>query len=321
MRTRRTYITAAMVSSSALLLTACGSAAAGPDSRDEDSTAEDTITVEHAQGTTDVAANPESVVVFDYGSLDTLDALEVDITGVPQDNLPDFLSDYGGDDYEDVGTLFEPDLEAINAIDPDLIIVAARSADAYDDLSEHWPTIDMTVDFDNFLDDLQQQTQTLGEIFDHDDAATEQWETLEATIDDVRELTVDADPGLILSTSGGEVTVFGEDSRFGLIHSVLGVPTAVNDVEPLPHGEAISFEMIRDTDPDWLFVNDRDAAIGESGASAEAILDNDLVHATGAWESDQVVYLDAQRWYIVMSGVRNANEMFTQIGDAFEEKN
>lgn len=303
----------------ALVLSACSSTASPNGSNDEQtSNADDaqTITVTHKQGETEVQTQPEKVVVFDYGSLDTLQALDVEVVGTPQDNLPDALSAYGADSVENVGTLFEPDYEAINAIDPDLVIVGGRSAEAYPELSQHWPTIDLSVDFNSFLEDVHTSTETLGEIFGKEQEAQSALQELDAEVEEVKGIGQDAGPGMIVSTSGGEVTVYGEDSRFGIIHTVLGVPQAVNDVEALPHGEVISFEMIRDTDPEWLFVNDRDAAIGESGESARAILDNELVHATQAWEHDQVVYLDAQRWYIIMSGVDNAKQMFAEIGEA-----
>lgn len=301
----------------ALSLAACGSSTPDADGpADAGATPDDILMVVHEQGTTEVPKNPEKVVVFDYGSLDTLETLGVDVIGAPKDNLPDSLSQYNTDSVEAVGTLFEPDYEAINAIDPDLVIVGGRSAAAYPELEKHWPTIDLSVDYNNFVEDVEASTLTLGEIFGKDAEARAAVAELNDVVEEVKGIGQTMGPGMIVSTSAGEVTVYGVDSRFGIIHSVLGVPEAVNDVEALPHGEVISFEMIRDTNPDWLFVNDRDAAIGESGESARAILDNELVHATTAWKEDQVVYLDAQRWYIIVSGVTNAKEMFIQIGDA-----
>lgn len=327
MRIRHTFV-AASIAAAALALAGCGGASEAqqsseaeqpaPEAEEADPSSEtgETLTVTHKQGEEEVPRNPETVVVFDYGSLDTLDTLGVQVAGVPKGNLPDSLADYDSEEIAGVGTLFEPDYEAINALDPDLIIVGGRSAAAFPELVKNWTTIDLSVDHLNFLDDIHDSTDTLGEIFGKQAEAADARADLDQVVDEVRGLGADAGPGMIVSTSGGEVTVYGSDSRFGIIHTVLDVPEAVNDVEALPHGEAISFEMIRDTDPDWLFVNDRDAAIGESGEAAEAILDNELVRDTTAWKDDQVVYLDAQRWYIVMSGVTNAKEMFSQIGAA-----
>ncbi|RYE79778.1 MAG: hypothetical protein EOP19_19750, partial [Hyphomicrobiales bacterium] len=82
------------------------------------------LVIKHAQGETKVVRNPQKVITFDYASLDTLDALGVDIAGLPGSNLPHYLGQYGDAKYIKVGTLFEPDYEAIAAAQPDLIIVA-----------------------------------------------------------------------------------------------------------------------------------------------------------------------------------------------------
>src|SRR5699024_2907688 len=80
----------------------------------------------------EVDKNPEKVIVFDFGSLDTLDKLDIDVTGVPQKNVPEYLDKYEGEAYENIGALKEPDFEKIAEIDPDLIIISGRQSDVYD---------------------------------------------------------------------------------------------------------------------------------------------------------------------------------------------
>ena len=79
-------------------------------------------------------------------------------------------------------------------------------------------------------------------------------------------------------------------------------------------------EMVKELNPDWMFVVDRDAAVGqaEAGDTAEQVLDNELVRATNAWQQDQVVYLSPERWYIVMTGASNFPAMLTEIADAIQ---
>src|SRR5690625_1046480 len=48
------------------------------------------ITVSHQLGETPVPKNPETVVVFDFGILDSLDALDVPVIGIPQANVPSY---------------------------------------------------------------------------------------------------------------------------------------------------------------------------------------------------------------------------------------
>lgn len=297
----------------AVTLSACGS------SDEASGTNEDTVTVEHAQGETEVPVNPDSVLTFDIASLDTMDALGVDaVTGVPKESLPDYLDKYGSDDYTNIGTLFEPDYEAIPETEPDLIIVAGRSAEAYDDLAEDFTVIDLTMDSTDYSASLEDRTQTLASIFDAEEQAGDALEKLQQRTEAIKDAAGDQGTGLVLLTSGGKVTAFGTGSRYDWIHSEFGVEPAVENVKHEGHhGEAVSFEYIQEADPDWIFVVDRDAAIGEEGKSAEQVLDNDLVAQTTAWKEDQVVYLDPEAWYIVAGGLTSTSTMIDQFEEAF----
>lgn len=313
MKLLRIAASAAAAALLAATLSACGS------SDEASGTNEDTVTVEHAQGETEVPVNPDSVLTFDIASLDTMDALGVDaVTGVPKDSLPDYLDKYGSDDYTNIGTQFEPDYEAIPATEPDLIIVAGRSADAYDDLAEDFTVIDLTMDSTDYSASLEDRTETLASIFDVEEQAGDALEKLQQRTEAIKDAAGDQGTGLVLLTSGGKVTAFGTGSRYDWIHSEFGVEPAVENVKHEGHhGEAVSFEYIQEANPDWIFVVDRDAAIGEEGKSAEQVLDNDLVAQTTAWKQDQVVYLDPEAWYIVAGGLTSTSTMIDQFEEAF----
>lgn len=277
----------------------------------------DEITVTHAQGETVVPVEPQTVVTFDLGVLDTLDALGVEVAGVPEAaNLPERLAQYAGDGYTKVGTLFEPDYEVVNSLEPDLIIVGGRSSEVYGDLERIAPTIDLTVDNADFVEDLVRHLETLGQIFAAEDRVDDEVATLRSRIDEVAAQAADAGTGLVLLTTGGEVAAYGPGSRFGIIHDELGVAPAAPDVEDATHGDAVSFELILEADPDHLFVLDRDAAIGESGEAAAAVLDNEIVAQTTAWQQDQVTYLDGNDWYLMPTGLRSLSNMIDAIETA-----
>lgn len=308
--------TATRLRSLTLLATVCltvGALAGCGGAGEASSSSSPHITVSHAQGETKVPVNPKKVITFDLASLDTLTELGVDVAGLPKSNLPDFLSRYNSDKYVNAGTLFEPDYEAVNAAQPDLIIVAGRSAAVYKDLSKIAPTIDLTIDQKDWLNSFAETTRTLGKIFEREAEVDAALKDLNSKIEAVKAQTAGAGRGLIVLTSGGKVTAYGPGSRFGMLHDVLGVTPAVADVEAATHGEAISFEFIREQNPDWLFVVDRDAATGESSAAAKQVLDNDLVAQTKAWSSNQVVYLDPVRWYLIGAGLSTVDAMITQI--------
>lgn len=304
----------AALAASVLALTACGgSADAG---NDASAGAETTLTVEHAQGSTAVPANPQKVYTFDLGVLDSLDSLGVAVSGVPQGNLPQALDAYESDDYTKIGSVKEPDFEAIAAGAPDLIIISGRTADYYDELSEIAPTVDLSVDQAAPIDSFKEVSTTLGRIFEKEAEVTEHLTAIDARISEARDNAADSGTGLVILTSGGELTAYGAGSRFGLIHDVLGVEPAAEVTEDGSHGQSISFEFIAKTDPDYLFVIDRDSAIGESGDAAAAVLDNELVNGTTAAEEDHIVYLDAASWYLVGYGLGNIEAMVSSVNDA-----
>ena len=307
----------AVVAAGTLALTTALAACSSSEADDAQALAE-TVTVEHAQGSTEVPADPQRVVVFDMGVLDTLDTLDVDVVGLPKANVPSFLSEYESEEYTDVGTLQEPDYEALARLDPDLVIVGFRSAAAYPELSESFPTVDATFEWSgDYLANFGESATMLGEIFGKEAEVESALADIDAKAEEIRPAGEAAGSGMVLMTSGGEVTLNGADSRFGLIYSELGVTEAETGVEAADHGEAVSFELIRDVNPDRMFVVDRDAAIGEAGGqAAEQVLDNELVASTTAWKNDQVVYLDGERWYVVMHGLSNVPAMLDEVGAA-----
>ena len=279
----------------------------------EDEAEADTVTIEHYSGTDEVPVNPETIVVMDLGVLMSLDALGItaDAFGSLGTPLPDAWAAVAENpDLAPVGTAFEPDYEAINALEPDLILVATRSSATYPEMSEIAPTVDLTFDDDvDFLTGFRTRHEQIGDIFGVQDAVAEQLGALDARIEDIAARTGDAGTALVVLTSGTEVSAYGPGSRFGLVHDALGfAPADESLAEDETHGEAVSFEFIAEAAPDVMFVVDRSAAIGEEGGeSAQAILDNDLVNGTPAAQEGRVVHVDGAAWYLAFNSLPGVN--------------
>ncbi|GAB2544442.1 ABC transporter substrate-binding protein [Gracilibacillus alcaliphilus] len=284
----------------------------------DNSEAASEVVVEHELDTTTVPVNPEKVVVFDYGSLETLDELGVEIAGVPQGSLPPHLEKFEGEEYTNVGGLKEPDFEAIAMLAPDLIIISGRQSEVYDDLKELAPTIYMGVDSEDFVNSFENNVITLGEIFEKEQEATDKLAEVMDVVDEVNASTADLDEkGLIILTNDGNISAYGPGSRFGIIHDVLGVKSADEKIEVSTHGQNVSFEYIADTNPDYLFVIDRNVTVGGE-ASAQETLNNDLVQGTNAAQNDKIVYLDANYWYVSGGGLVSVAEMANDIKEAVQ---
>jgi iron complex transport system substrate-binding protein len=101
--------------------------------------------IEHAMGTTQVTGQPQRVVVLDTGELDTALSLGLTPVGAVEAITGDGLPEYLGDrvrDVELVGTIEQPNLEAIAALQPDLILSSkVRHEAIYDQLSQLAPTV------------------------------------------------------------------------------------------------------------------------------------------------------------------------------------
>lgn len=274
------------------------------------------ITVKHAQGELVLPAPPKRVLVQDVAFIDILDALGVDITGVTSDShrYPDYLAQYTGKDYIKTGTLQEPNYEVIAAANADLMIIANRSATKLKDLSRILPTIDLTPDNANFLTSIKGNISTLGAIFDKQERAAELNASIDAKFDQLRAATADNDSSaIVLVTNAGKLGVYGPQSRVSWLFTEAGFKPVLSDIDDRFHGgDSVSFEFILESNPDWLFVIDRDAGIGKGGA-AQKLLDNELVRETTAWKRGQVVYLDPMDAYTVMHGYRSVMNLADEV--------
>lgn len=262
------------------------------------------ITVQHASGNTGVSLNPKKVVVLDLSALDTLDALNIPVTGVPNWKLPPDLARYEGKQYLKMGSLFDPDYEAVNAAAPDLIIIGARMRKNYAQLSKIAPTIDLSLDANDFYASVEHNARILGQIFTREAEVEQHLARLKESTARLRQQASKAGRSLIVMTTGGKISAYGKGSRFGAMHDQFGLQAADPNIKPATHGQAISYEYILKTNPDWLLVVDRDGAIGSQGKAAAQLLDNPLVAQTRAWRQKQVVYLDPAHQYITSGGLR-----------------
>ena len=99
------------------------------------------LEITHELGIAKISPNPQKVVVFDYGTLDTLDELGIPVAGVAKASLPNYLSKYENEKYTDIGTLFEPNFEVLAKLAPDLILISGRQQTQYDVLTAIAATI------------------------------------------------------------------------------------------------------------------------------------------------------------------------------------
>ncbi|MDR7123963.1 siderophore ABC transporter substrate-binding protein [Pseudotabrizicola sp. 4114] len=272
------------------------------------------VTILTAQGEVSVPAGPAKIAVFDIAAIDTLTALGVTPDGTPDKLYVDYLSDVP---VNPMGTLFEPDLEALAGLAPDLIIVGGRSSTQVDALSPIAPTIDMTI-WEDIPTEARQRIEAYGTLFGKTEQAAELLASYDATLTAAKAAVAGKGTALILQTNGPKVSAYGKGSRFGWLHTALDLPEAYANLNPDTHGDAVSFEFIAQANPDWLIVVDRAAAIGET-ASAQATLDNPLVAGTTAGQKGQILYLSSGPVYIAGGGYTSITTTLSELTAAFSK--
>ena len=94
------------------------------------------------------------------------------------------------------------------------------------------------------------------------------------------------------------------------------VPEASEDHQ----GDDISVEAIADSNPDWILVMDRDAAVAaddpEYAPAAEVLEASEALTGVTAVKEDQLVYMPADTY--TNEGIQTYTEFFNTLADAFE---
>jgi len=269
------------------------------------------VTIATAQGDVTLPAQPQKVAVFDIAAIDSLTALGVAVAGAPEKTFMPYLQD-ATKDAAKIGTLFEPNLETLAGLGPDLIIIGGRSAAQKAAVEQVGTTIDMTISPD-LLTDAKARIDAYGKLFAKTDEATALNATLDEKIAALQEASKGKGKALVILTNGPKMSASGKGSRFGWIYDATGLPEAVENLKVGSHGDAISHEFIAEANPDWLFVIDRGAAVGGEGQSAEATLTNPLIEGTNAWKNGRVAYLPPANMYISGAGYNSLVETLDQL--------
>ena len=280
------------------------------------------LTIAQPEGYKEVTldAKPETVVVFDYGYLDTLDALGVDVASVSTSSLPTYLSKYADEaTYKNAGALKEPDFEAISMMNPDIIFISGRQADAYEELSKIAPTVYVGLDTTDYMNSFKANTELAGKMFGKEAEATAALEEIDAKVAELAGKTESIEEkALVVLASEGELSAYGPGSRFGVIHDVYGFKAVDENLEVSTHGQNVSYEYVLEKNPDILFVVDRDAVAIEGESGTKAAIENEIVSKTNAVKNGKVYYLDPEAWYLSGGGIESENAKIDAVLEAIK---
>ena len=287
----------------------------------EQSAEQTTVQVTDANGEkAELKKNPKRVVVFDYGVADILKNLGVDaVVGLPKNGkMPEILSNYSDDKYTNVGSLKETDFEAVESLNPDLIIIGGRQAEDIDSFKEIAPTVNLAVDGQDYMNSFKTVVTDLGNLFDKQDEAKKAIDEIEAKIAKVNKTVTEK--GLtasVVMANEGNISAFSAKSRYGLIYNGLGFAEVDKNIDDSTHGQQVSFEYFLENKADYVFVVDRGAITGK-GDSASKLFDNEVMNKTEVAKNGNIVYLNSVIWYTMTGGIESTNQMIDEIADAIK---
>lgn len=327
-------ITMTLALTAALALTACGSNASAQDTAsdsgtqteagtNEETPTEVTIQSLNAAGETVdlvVPYDPERIAILDMASLDILDSLGVGdrVVGSAATSL-DYLQDYVTDEnITNLGTIKEADLEAVMACEPDVIFIGGRLSESYDALSEIAPVVYLSTDAETgVVESVRNNATTVASIFGLEENVDELMSDFDSRIEALATFAEGKTAIVGLSTSGS-FNILGNDGRCSIIGKEIGFENLGDGDTTSTHGNETSFELVVELNPDYIFVMDRDAAIGTEGAQlAQEIVENELVMGTDAYKNGNIVYLEHPAvWYTAEGGIEALNVMLTDLESA-----
>jgi iron complex transport system substrate-binding protein len=259
-------------------------------------------TVGHFGGSTDIPAEPERVVVIATGQLDAALTLGVVPVGVAYGDgaglVPEYLEREFPEyvdrmvDFVDVGVRQSPNLEAIAALEPDLILAnEAGSEELYPTLSAIAPTVltegtgvNWKQDFLLLADAVGRSTQAQTFLDEFASRATDLGE----------ELSADAPTVSFVRFNADRARVFGTASFAGFIawDARLARPASQQFDKT---SQDFSEEQIQLADADWVFVGSQDTG---PGSKAQAFTSNPLWTGMSASTAEHVVSVEDDPWYL-----------------------
>lgn len=279
-----------------------------------------TVTVTDRNGEVTVPLNPKNVVVLDLSSLEILQELGVEPAGLPKGSLTSYLDKYNDEKYADIGTVKEYDLEKIASLNPEVIIIENRQEEGYDELSKIAPVLFLGTDTGKNMESLERNLKALGTLFDQTEAAEQILADYNSRIEAINsKVTEKNETALFVMVNEGELSVYGEGSRFGFIYNPVGFAVADETIESSTHGQTITSEYVKEKNPAYIFVMDRGAVVsGTTDKKANEVMENELIKTTDAYKKGHIYYVDSEAWYLGGSGVISVDKMISDMEKAIK---
>jgi iron complex transport system substrate-binding protein len=298
-----------------LLLAACG---AGEDesknTAEEPKEKEESYTVEHAMGTTTLEKTPEKVVILTNEGTEALLALGVTPVGAVQSWTGDPWYDHIAEDMKDVqvvGVESQVNVEAIAALQPDLIIGnKMRQEDIYEQLKAIAPTV--------FAEDLRGNWKNNFELYskavNKEEKGKEVLAAYDQRIEDLKEKLgdkVNTEVSMVRFMAG-DVRIYHKDSFSGVILEQIGMARPENQDKEDFAEKGVTKERIPAMDGDILFYFTYDEGDGKATEVEKEWIEDPLFQNLEVAKKGEVHKVSDAIWNTA-GGVKAANLMLDDL--------
>ena len=183
------------------------------------------------------------------------------------------------DNIVDIGNHREPNLEAIVAAEPDVIVSGQRFQTHDADIEKLVPDA-ILVDFEPrdgepFDAELIRHTESLGEIFGKQEEAAQLVDDFQNALERAKAAYNPEQTVMAVNISGGEIGYVapGVGRTWGPLFDLIGMKPAleVQNATDDHQGDDISVESIAAANPDWMLILDRDAGTRTDEGSPAAL--------------------------------------------------
>ena len=279
----------------------------------------ETVNCNNQEQTILVKNNPKRLAVMDYSALDIIDTLNLggNVVGVSkQENSIEYLNSYiENDNLINLGTIKEPNMEGVLEANPDLIIIGGRLAEYYDELSKIAPVYLMQTKIEEgVVNSIKNNAKTIASLYGIESEVEKKFVDYEKRIKEIKEFSKEK-TAIISIISGQKFSVLGDNGRCSLISNEFGFKNIglVEGQETSTHGNEVSYEFILETNPEYIFVLDRDQAIGTQ-SGADEIFSNEIIKETTASKNNNIIILENSNiWYMADGGIKALDIMISDI--------
>ena len=264
-----------------------------------------------------VPFDPLRIVALNYSTIDILDKLGLGsrIVGMPKGNaVPEHLQKYNEDpNIANIGGMKSVDMEKLMSLQPDVIFSSDRTIKNYKKFSQIAPTVASYVNYkQGFLAGFAFNLKQHAKIFGKEKQANDMLAEVENKIATLKSKATGKTAILGLFT-GGSLKVLGDKGRLSLITNDIGFTNLSTKVN-VNHGNNASYELLVKENPDYLFILDKDIAVGAKAKSATQLLDNALIKQMGAHKNGNIEFLSpGSAWYLADGGLTSINLMLANV--------